>query len=316
VEQLWLIFVMVFGAVLLAVQAAYMLVFRVRSTQKAVNRRLALTQQLSNPTAVLEALRNERGLIEFKNPWFVGINDYLAQTGLKIDRRVLIVATIGIAVVCFLLLSLRFGFGLLSLMLAIVLAITLVALWLRRTRSRRIARFSEQFPDALDVIVRGVRVGHPFSTALSLVAKEMPDPIGTEFGMASDEIAFGLDVRRAIENLYRRVGQEDLLFFVVSVNVQSQTGGNLAEILSRLSGLVRNRSKIRAKVKALTAEGRMSALFLSLLPFILFGLINLVAPAYYSAVRDHPATMPALIFGLSLLAIGNLIMYRMVNFKY
>lgn len=314
-DQLWLIFALIFAAVLLAVQTTYLLYFRVRTSKKAVNRRLTLTQQLSNPTSVLEALRNERGLIEFKNPYLVGLNDYLTQTGLKIDRRMLIAATMGIAAISFMLLSLRFGFGLLSLALAAVLAMVLVVFWLRRTRNRRIARFSEQFPDALDVIVRGVRVGHPFSTALGLVAKEMPDPIGTEFGMTSDEIAFGLDVRSAIENLYRRVGQEDLLFFVVAVNVQSQTGGNLAEILSRLSSLIRNRTKMRAKVRALTAEGRMSALFLSLMPFVLFGIISFTAPAYYGAVQDHPATFPVLVFGLSLLLIGNLILYRMVNFK-
>src|SRR5205085_4749610 len=99
--------------------------------------------------------------------------------------------------------------------------LSLVFLFLRRQRGKRIARFAEQLPDALDIIVRGVRVGHPFSAALRLVAKEMPDPIGAEFGMTVDEIAFGLDLRRAIENLYRRVGQEDLLFLTVSVNVQS-----------------------------------------------------------------------------------------------
>jgi tight adherence protein B len=192
----------------------------------------------------------------------------------------------------------------------------LVFLFLRFARSRRIQRFSDQLPDALDVIVRGVRAGHPFSTALGLVAKEMPDPIGTEFGMTSDEIAFGLDVRRAVENLYRRVGQDDLLFFVVSVNVQIQTGGNLAEILLRLSRLVRNRSKVRAKIKSLTAEGRLSAIFLTLMPFILFGVLNLIAPGYYAIARGHPATMPALVLGLSLLAIGNMIMYRMVHFKF
>src|SRR5262249_34720990 len=150
-------------------------------------------------------------------------------------------------------LAIKLGFGLLSLVLALVLALSIVLLWLRRKRNQRIARFSDQLPDALDVIIRGVRVGHPFSTALGLVAKEMADPIGTEFGMTSDEIAFGLDVRRAIENLAHRVGQDDLLFLVVTINVQSQTGGNLAEILSRLSGLIRNRAKVRMKVKSLSA---------------------------------------------------------------
>src|SRR5206468_2481990 len=177
-------------------------------------------------------------------------------------RNLLILWTFVLSGLLFLVLSLAFGFGLLTFVLAVVAGVLVVFLFLRRKRSKRIARFSGQLPDALDVIVRGVRVGHPFSTAMGLVAKEMPDPIGTEFGMASDEITFGLDVRRAVGNLYRRVGQEDLLFLVVAINIQNQTGGNLAEVLSRLSRLIRNRIKVRAKIKSLTAEGRMSAIVL------------------------------------------------------
>jgi len=316
VDELWVIFILVFGAVLLGVQALYWITVRARTTKKSINRRLTLSQQLASPIAVLEALLQERGLVDSDNPHIARLNDFMVQTGIKIDRKLLVIWTLGLSVVFFLLLASRFGTGLLSLLLGVLLAVVTVVLWLRRKRNRRIARFADQLPDALDVIVRGVKVGHPFSTALNLVAKEMPDPIGTEFGMCSDEIAFGLDVRRAIENLYRRVGQDDLLFMVVAINVQSQTGGNLAEILSRLSKLIRNRSKIRAKIKALTAEGRLSGIFLSLMPFILFGVINLIAPDYFMIVRDHPATMPTALVALSLLGIGNIVMYRMVNFKF
>jgi tight adherence protein B len=202
------------------------------------------------------------------------------------------------------------------LLLAVPLAAGFLLFILRSIRNRRIGRFAEQLPDSLDVIVRGVRSGFPLSTALGLVAREMPDPIGTEFGMASDEITFGLDVRKAVENLYRRVGQEDLLFLVISINVQSQTGGNLAEILTRLSRLIRNREKIRLKIRALTAEGRLSAIFLTLMPFVLFALITLISPPYFAEVRDNPLIPPAAIFGLLMLFIGNVMIYRMVNFKY
>jgi tight adherence protein B len=315
-DQLWIIYALVFGAVLLAVQATYWLAFHMRSTQTSINRRLALTQQLANPTAVLEALRQERGFADFDNPLARKLSDWLTQTGLQIDRNLLALAALALCGLLFVVLGLALEFGMASFALALVMSVAIVFLWLRFKRSRRIARFADQLPDALDIIVRGVRVGHPFSVALSLVAKEMPDPIGTEFGIAADEIAFGLDVRRAVENLYRRVGQEDLLFVVVSVNVQIQTGGNLAEILSRLSRLIRHRSKVRAKIKSLTAEGRMSAIFLTLMPFILFGAINLVAPGYYGAVRGHPATVLAVVFALTSLAVGNVIMYRMVHFKF
>jgi tight adherence protein B len=180
-----------------------------------------------------------------------------------------------------------------------------VVLFLHAARTRRMARFAEQLPDALDVIVRGVRAGHPFSAALGLVAREMPDPIGTEFGMTSDEIVFGLDVRTAIENLHRRTGQQDLLFFVIAINIQTQTGGSLAEILLRLSRMIRSRAKLRLKIRALTAEGRLSAIFLSL-----------ISPGYFAEVRHHPVIVPALVFGLTLLLIANVILYRMVNVKF
>ena len=235
---------------------------------------------------------------------------------MTIDRNLLALALFGLGSVLFIILSVALGFGFMSLGLAAMTAVSIIFLWLRFVRSKRIARFADQLPDALDIIVRGVRVGHPFSTALSLVAKEMPDPSGTEFGMTADEIAFGLDVRRAVENLYRRVGQDDLMFVVVSVSVQIQTGGNLAEILLRLSRLIRNRSKVRAKIKSLTAEGRMSAVFLTLMPFILFAAINFLAPGYYEAIRGHPATTVALMYALASLAVGNVIMYRMVHFKF
>jgi tight adherence protein B len=151
--------------------------------------------------------------------------------------------------------------------------------------------------------------------ALALVAREMPDPIGSEFGILADEVTFGLELTAAADNLVRRVGHEDLAFFAVAVNIQSQTGGNLAEILSRLSQMVRNRAKLRLKVRALTSEGRLSALVLSLAPFILFGIISLIHPAYFGDIRGHPIVVPALIVGLTLLTIGNVIMYRMVHFK-
>jgi tight adherence protein B len=199
--------------------------------------------------------------------------------------------------------------------LAPPLAAVGVYVGLRVVRRRRIARFEGQFPEAIDVVVRGLLAGHPFRVALALVARELADPIGTEFGILADEITFGLESTTAIDNLVRRVGYEELAFFAVAVNIQTQTGGNLAEVLSQLSRMVRNRITLRLKVRALTSEGRLSAIFLSLAPFILIALITLISPSYFGEIRDNPIVGPALFIGLSCLAIGNLIMYRMVHFK-
>jgi tight adherence protein B len=161
-----------------------------------------------------------------------------------------------------------------------------------------------------------VKVGLPFSSALNLVAREMPDPAGSEFGMTADEISFGLDMATALHNLQRRVGQEDLLYFVIAISIQSQTGGKLSDVLSRLSQLIRQRAMLRLKVKALSAEGRMSGYFLSAMPFILFGAITLLSPSYFTSVQDHPLMRIGVVVGLGLLLIGNVMMYRMINFKY
>src|SRR5262249_44831000 len=160
--------------------------------------------RLSSPTAALETLLRERSFADFDSPFLRGTNDFLTQTGLRFNRNLAALITFGLGVSFFIIFGFAFCFGILPLVLSVVF-LPVVLLLATRPR-KRIARFGEQLPDAIDVIVRGVRVGFPLSAALDLVAREMPDPVGTEFGITPDEIAFGLDVRTAIEHLYRRVG--------------------------------------------------------------------------------------------------------------
>jgi tight adherence protein B len=314
-DSAWIIYIFAFFAVALGVQAGYWLLFEDRRAQQVVNRRLLLSKEISNPEQVLETLRRERGFIESDNPTLQRWNDILTQSGLRLDGKVIVVVAFALSAVFFLFFGLVIGYGIPSLVLGVVFAALGMILFFVITRQRRIARFSEQLPDALDVIVRGVRAGYPLIVALGLVAREMPDPIGTEFGMTSDEINFGLNLHSTLDNLYRRVGHDDLLFFIMSVKVQNQTGGNLAEILSRLSRLIRSRAMLRLKVKAVSSEGRLSGVFLTAMPFILFALVTLLSPGYYRDVWDHPFITPSLILGTSLLLIGNYTIYRMVNFK-
>jgi tight adherence protein B len=315
-SQLALFSLFVFVAAILAVEAIYWIVLRSRQASSAINRRLALTRQLAGPREVLNALRSERGLSDLDTPLLSRVNDWLAQTGLRLNRRSLLLSAAGLTAALFLIFGIAAGFGLLALALAIGTAAAVIALFFKIVRSRRIARFAELLPDAIDVIVRGLKVGYPLPAALELVAREMPDPVGSEFGMTADEISFGQDLRTAVENLHRRVGQDDLPFLLMAINVQSQTGGNLGEILGGLSRLLRNRSKLALKIRALSADGRMSAIVLSCIPFVLFGGIMLISPAYFAEIRNHPAVVPALIYGTISLVLGNIVMYRMVNFKY
>ena len=314
-DQLAVIYITVFGAVLLAVQAAYWLFTEQKSTRGAINRRLHLAKESSSAQEIFETLKRERGLAGLDNEQFRRLNDLVVQTGLRLDGKLLIAGGFLLGILFFLLLGFAFGFGLLSVILSAIFSVGLLLLLLVLIRRKRIAKFSEQLPDAIDVIVRGVRSGYPFTVALGLVAKEMNDPIGTEFGMTSDEISFGSEIGGALDHLFQRVGHEDLLYLIMGLKIQMQTGGNLGEILSRLARLLRERAMLRLKVRAISAEGRLSAVFLTVMPFLLFGVITFLQPDYFFGVRGHPIVMPALILGLSMLVVGNIIIYRMVNFK-
>ena len=316
-NELLIIYVIIFCAVLLAVQGGYWFFTEQQTVRGAINRRLLLAKQTGSAQEVFETLKRERGLIGLDTEHFARLNDLIIQTGLRLDEKLLIAVAFSLGLLFFVLFGFALGYSLLSFIFSAIFAAVSMVLFLALVRRKRIARFSEQLPDAIDVIVRGVRSGYPFTVALGLVAKEMSDPIGTEFGMTSDEISFGSDIGTALDNLFHRVGHEDLLYLTMSLKIQNQTGGNLAEILSRLARLLRERAMLRLKVRAISAEGRLSGVFLTAMPFVLFGVISLMRPDYFfnDVVRNHPITMPALIVGLTLIALGNVIIYRMVNFK-
>jgi tight adherence protein B len=316
-SELWIIYALVFGAALLGFQALYWLVFRSRVERKIINRRLTLSGEISDPVAVLDVLRSERGLGSLGNvPGLQWLDKLVMQTGLKVNPVRIFLWTAVLTGAFYLPFAFWLKLGPLAIVAAVAVALLAGYLMLRSARARRINRFSEQLPEALDIVVRGLRAGHPFRVALGLVARELPDPIGTEFGILIDEISFGADQQVAVDHLAARVGQEDLTFVSIAINIQSQTGGNLAEILHSLSGVLRNRSKLRLKVRALTSEGRLSGYFMTAMPFILFLVVSLINPGYFAEVRDHALVGPAVVVGLMLLGIGNFVIYRMVNFKF
>jgi tight adherence protein B len=317
ISELWIIYALVFGAALLGFQALYVLVFRSRKERKIVNRRLTLSSEVSDPVVVLDLLRRERGLGNLSGfAGFHWLDELVMQAGVKVNLIRIVVWIVILSGVFYLPFAFWLKLGPPSIVAAVACSVLAGFMILRRARARRIARFSEQLPEALDIVVRGLRAGHPFRVALGLVARELPDPIGTEFGILLDEIAFGADQQAAVNHLAARVGQEDLTFVSIAINIQSQTGGNLAEILQSLSRVLRTRMKLRLKVRALTSEGRLSGYFMSAMPFILFLVVNLISPGYFAEVRDHPLVVPALIIGAILLGLGNFVIYRMVNFKF
>jgi tight adherence protein B len=245
----------------------------------------------------------------------VNFNQLVLQSGLTIGIGRL-VAFVGIGtVIAFAAVVIIRGSVLQALLAALFCGFVLPILLLRFLRSRRQKKFGAQFPDGLDMIVRSLRAGHPVPVAISMVAREMPDPIGSEFGIVSDEITYGAALESGLRNLYFRVGQDDLPLFVTAVAIQGTTGGNLGEILQNLSTVIRERFKMRRKIRALAAEARASALILSSLPIVMFLVIQVVTPGFYASVWDEDITKKALGLAGCWMLLGNFIMYRMVNFK-
>jgi tight adherence protein B len=229
-NELWIIIALVFTATLLGVQAICGPIARSRQATKSTDRRLEQSTDQAGRRELVNALRSERRLTEFDNPILRSINDVVTQTGLRINRNLLAFSVLALIAILFFAWGFIFGRGAVSLLLAIGSTLFVAFAFFSTVRQRRIARFAELLPDSIDVIVRAVRVGYPVPAALALVAREMPAPVGPEFGMTADEISFGQDIRTAVDGLYRRVGLDDLVFLVVAINVQTQTGGNLAEI--------------------------------------------------------------------------------------
>jgi tight adherence protein B len=316
-DPVYVIYVLVGLAAALLVEGVYLLFFTRASYRKNINRRLQLAGTTPDQQSVLIQLRRERGLTggaDFKMP-LLGLNRLMLQSGVTIGWTKL-------SLIALLLAAATFG-GMAMFhwplkqaagaALAIGILTPFVALWFMKRR--RLRKFDSQFPDAIDIIVRSLRAGHPVPIAISTVARELPDPVGSEFGIVSDEITYGSDLETAIRDLYFRVGSEDLPLFVTAIAIQTSTGGNLAEILENLSSVIRQRFKMRRKIRALAAEGRASALILSSLPIGIFLAIQFVTPQYYTSIWHESLTKVCLAIAGCWMGLGNFIMYRLVNFR-
>jgi tight adherence protein B len=186
---------------------------------------------------------------------------------------------------------------------------------LARRRKRRLKKFEKQLPDALDLLARGLRAGHAFPTGLQQVAKEMADPLGTEFFKTFREFNHGLDLNAALLNLCDRVELRDLSFFTTAVSIQRETGGNLTEILEKISVLIRERFKLRDQIKALTGEGRLSGLILLLLPPVVGGVMIAINPEYASVLFKHPRGQVMCAVALGFQLLGMWCIQKIVNIK-
>lgn len=324
-----LVLTCIFGAVLLLSESLIRWLAESRAHGTAVNFRLKLIGQGRTRGQTLTLLRETRGnLTSHAPPSFESLarrfDTLVSSARLPIPAARLFLLLALSPVLVFLLLIMlvlatggAITFGRLVLLgtvaAAVGLAVPVMALRFRATRMRR--RMQEQFPVALDIFVRGLRAGHPVSAALDLLTVEMPDPIGTEFGAVIDEVTYGADLRDALADLAERWDIEDMRMFVVSLGIQSETGGNLAEILENLSKVIRDRASMMMKVRALSSEGRMTAIMLTGLPILAFVLLFLIKPSFYLDVADDPAFIPGFVFLILLYIVGFITIRRLVDLK-
>ncbi|HLO77712.1 MAG TPA: type II secretion system F family protein [Magnetospirillum sp.] len=294
-ETSTIVLVVAFVAVLLLVEGAFALARDLFGTRGAMNRRLRLLAW--GPFGRLDGMLSRAGLT--------------MTTGRFLCNGVAL--TLALAIICALVIQLA---PWKSLVVAAVLGVVLPLAWVRRRGRQRLHKLSNQLPDGIDMIVRSLRAGHPVATAIGMVAREMPDPIGTEFGLVFDEMTYGLDLREALDNLGHRLPAQDLHYLVVAIRVQYGTGGNLAEVLSGLSRVIRDRMRMKNRILALSAEGRLSATILSALPFVLAAVIFVIKPDYYLGAMADPAFPPLMAFGGVGIAMGIVAMHRIVNFRF
>lgn len=311
------IYVCAAAALIFVVEALYLAISAPLRRKRGVNRRLrAIDSGIAGEQALIR-LKQERGILD-KNLDVLGwLSRLLVQSGLHLTPGRFILMTTAAFMAVFLAVSyLRSWPVYVNVPLAFLLCYLLPLQFIRITRSRRQAAFTSQLPDALDVIVRSLRSGHPVPTAMGLVGREMPDPVGTEFGITIDEMTYGLDMSRALQNLAVRVGVPDLSLLVTAVSLQTQSGGNLSEVLQNLSKVLRDRFQLRRKVRSISAEGRYSAYGLTILPALIGGVIFVQNPRYYTDVWDEPLFKMAMAGLVVMSLIGDYIMYKMINFKF
>lgn len=314
-----LIYAFIFIGVFLMVEGVYLLIYgKTLKREAKVNRRLVLLQQGRDTEEVLNILRHEREGSERNErlPVIGPLVEMARHAAITISVTQIILSLVGLVVVSFLLLTFFTGAVIqIRIVVALVTGYAAFYIWLRGKAKKRIALFEEQLPDALDLMVRSLRVGHPITAAIGIVSQEMPDPLGTEFGLIADEATYGMAVTDAIDRMAERVPVPDLRFLSISMSIQATSGGNLAEILEGLSKVIRARFKLFRKVRAITAEARWSGWFLSVFPVIALLLVQVVQPDYYDRVSDHPLFLPGAILTFILLVVNVFFMRWLVNIK-
>ena len=314
-----LIYIGIFVGVIMLVEGVYLAVFgKSISLNARVNRRLSMLRNGNSREDVLAKLRKEmeQHTGPVRLPFYALIADKAQKANIAFTPGQLMLVMLGLAVAAFLGLSILTSASLpLRLLVSIAMGAGGIYYWINSKAKKRIAMINEQLPDAVELMVRSLRVGHPFVSAINTVSKEIADPLASELGMIADEAAYGRDVAESIRAMAERLDSQDLRFLAVAVGIQQTSGGNLAEILQGLASVIRARFKLFRKVKAITGEAKWSGMFLSVFPLLALIGINVMQPDYYDDIIGTPVFIPACAVVGVMLVMNMVFMKMLVNIK-
>jgi tight adherence protein B len=318
---LWLLLIGGGGALVLAVFAV-----RGPSASKALKRRIELVKERHGDVISGNAQAQIRKLFAQRASRFEGyastlipkpalLRKRLEMTGKDISLAKYSMICLGIAFAVFVLLLLRGAPILLGITFGLFMGIGGPHFVIGKMIARRVRKFTANFPDAIELMVRGLRSGLPITETLGVVASEIPGPVGIEFRMVADKMKIGRTMEAALQETADRLGTPEFQFFVITLAIQRETGGNLAETLSNLADVLRKRAQMKLKIRAMSSESKASAWIVGSLPFIVFGLVWFINPHYMHGFFEDQRLMVAGLGGLVWMSIGAFIMAKMVNFE-
>jgi len=308
--------VMAMGAVFMAIQSVLGLVSNAQ-TQRIVNRRLQFKERYATHNEAMVELRKSRGLDREGNlaMSLLWLNQLIVRSGLKFAPVKWAAMSAAGSLVPAALAFVYAGGIWVAVPVYIVFLLVAPLVVIKHVAGQRAKKMASQLPDALQIVCRSLEAGHPVATAVSLVAREMPDPIGTEFGMTADEVSYGMSLTNAVQRMAERAGDPDVELFAATVRLQEKTGGNLTELLKSNTDTIRGRQTMRLKVQAASSEGRTSAMILTSAPFMVMGAIHMLRPEFYGNVISDPLIQYGFAGLLVWMIIGNIVMNKMINFK-
>ncbi|MEM6387526.1 MAG: type II secretion system F family protein [Pseudomonadota bacterium] len=284
--------------------------------EEARSRRLQMIAKGATTEEILAILKpEEKQSFASRIPLVGDLPSVLLQAGVMMSSGAFVTTCFAGFLIAFVVFSQLLN-PVIAAVAAFFLCMVVPILAVRLQRTQRVNELVRQLPDALDMMARGLKVGHPLQISLSSVANEMPDPIGTEFGLVVDQVAFGDDLVDAFNEFADRLNQEDVHYLATAIAIQHGTGGDLARVLTVLSKVIRERLTMRRKVKAVSAEGRLSAAILSVVPVIIFVGLNIMSPSYYGDISDEPLAKPLVFMVIGLVILNALILRRLVAIRF